>query len=89
MKEILLNDSFKLIDGDVTLAEIDFPYIENNIICITHTFVSDTLRGQGIASKLVEKVIEIAKEKNLKVKASCSYAISYFSKHECELYISD
>lgn len=89
MKEILLKDSFKLVEENNILAEIDFPYVDENTICITHTYVSDSLRGQGIAGKLVKKVIEVAINNNLKIKATCSYAISYFEKHECELYLKD
>ncbi len=82
MKEKLLDDKYLLLgEKDEILAEIDFPKISENVIEITHTIVSPALQGQGIARKLVEKVLEIAKEKGYKVNASCSYAKHYLEKN--------
>lgn len=82
MKELLEKESYKLLDDEGNiLAEIDFPFIEENVIEITHTVVSPSLQGQGIARKLVEKVLEIAKEKGYKITASCSYAKHYLEKN--------
>lgn len=41
---------------------------------IIHTEVSNLYQGQGIARKLVEKVIENAKKYNKNLIADCSYA---------------
>lgn len=41
---------------------------------IVHTEVSSLYQGQGIAKKLVEKVIENAKIYDRKLMADCSYA---------------
>lgn len=41
---------------------------------IIHTEVSNLYQGQGLAKKLVEKVIENAKIYNKKLMADCSYA---------------
>ena len=41
---------------------------------IVHTEVSSLYQGQGIARKLVEKVIENAKLYDRKIMAECSYA---------------
>lgn len=82
MKDLLEKESYKLLDDEGNiLAEIDFPFIEENVIEITHTIVSPSLQGQGIARKLVEKVLEIAKEKGYKATASCSYAKHYLEKN--------
>ena len=83
MKEQLFDDKYLLVgDNDEVLAEIDFPKISENTIEITHTIVSPSLQGQGIARKLVEKVLSIAKEKGYKVTASCSYAKHYLEKNQ-------
>ncbi len=82
MKEKLLEDKYLLLDeNDNVLAEIDFPKIDKSTVEITHTVVSPSLQGQGIARKLVEKVLEVAKEKGYKVTASCSYAKHYLEKN--------
>lgn len=82
MKELLKDDQYLLLEeNDEILAEIDFPKIDEKTIEITHTIVSPSLQGQGIAKKLVEKVLEVAKEKGYKVTASCSYAKHYLEKN--------
>jgi uncharacterized protein len=50
-------------------------YFENpeNVLQLTHTFVSDDLRGQGIAGRLAKHALEYALANNLKVIAVCSY----------------
>ncbi|MBR4634065.1 N-acetyltransferase [bacterium] len=39
------------------MAEIDFEKIDEKTYNISHTFVDDSLRGQGIGSELVEKAM--------------------------------
>ena len=81
MKELLKENQYLLLgENDETLAEIDFPMIKEGVIEITHTIVSPSLQGQGIARKLVDKVLEIAKVKGYRVTASCSYAKRYLEK---------
>ena len=56
------------------LAEIDFEKIDEKTYNISHTFVDDSLRGQGIGSELVEKAITYLSEKWYRVTATCPYA---------------
>ena len=63
------------------VAEITFQELGQGIFNINHTFVDDSLRGQGIAQKLVEMAIEEIKKKNGKVEATCSYAKHYLEKN--------
>ncbi len=82
MQERMFKDKYLLVnEKEEALAEIDFPLVKENVIEITRTIVSLSLQGQGIAKKLVEKVLEIAKEKGYKVTASCSYAKHYLEKN--------
>ena len=55
-----------------TIAEITFEEIEKGIYNIDHTFVDESLRGQGIASKLVEEAVKEMKAKGGKIEATCS-----------------
>ena len=66
------------------LAEITFEEIEKEIYNIDHTFVDESLRGQGIASKLVEEAVKEIEAKGGKVEATCSYARSWLEKHQFE-----
>ena len=56
------------------LAEINFEKIDENNFNIYHTFVDESLRGQGIASKLVEEAVKEIKKQGGNVQATCSYA---------------
>ena len=56
------------------LAEIDFEKIDEKTYNISHTFVDDSLRGQGIGSELVEKAITYLTAKWYQVSATCPYA---------------
>lgn len=57
------------------LARITWKDGGNQIIVIDHTIVDPSLRGQGIAGKLIKKVVEMAREENLKIVPVCSYAV--------------
>lgn len=48
-------------------AVITFKEVDNNEIDIDHTGVSDELGGQGLGKKLVNRVVEHARENNLKL----------------------
>lgn len=54
-------------------AEITFEPIDGKLI-VDHTFVSEELRGQAIAGKLVERVVNYAREEGKKIVPECSYA---------------
>ncbi|BDR59592.1 hypothetical protein XA3_20330 [Xylocopilactobacillus apicola] len=60
------------------LAEIK--YIESdNVLDVVHTFVDSSLRGQGIAGKLLEQVVMKARESGAMIKPSCSFAKAAFA----------
>lgn len=67
-----------------TIAEVTFINLDDHTILIDHTFVDDSLRGQGIAAKLMSEVINYAKAHNKKIKATCSYAVKWFEKNKSE-----
>ena len=46
-----------------------------------HTLVPPELGGRGIAGKLVEALIDDAREQGFKVKPVCSYVAKAFEKH--------
>lgn len=64
------------------IAHITFKHGGNNVIVIDHTFVDPSLRGQGIAAKLMERLIEMAREEGLKCVPVCSYAVTAFKRHK-------
>ncbi len=56
------------------LAELTYEEIEKGVFNINHTFVDESLKGQGLGGKLVEKVVEKIEKQNGKVVVSCSCA---------------
>ena len=55
-------------------AEITFVPTGDDKYTIDHTYVSEILRGQGIAQMLLNKVVELARRENKKIIPLCSYA---------------
>ncbi|MBM6356828.1 GNAT family N-acetyltransferase [Staphylococcus epidermidis] len=70
-------------------AVITFKEVDNNEIDIDHTGVSDELGGQGLGKKLVNRVVEHARENNLKIIASCPFAKNVLEKddHAQDVYL--
>jgi len=56
------------------IAELTFVESGENRVVVDHTYVSDELRGQGVAGKLVDSVVCYAREKGKKIIPLCPYA---------------
>lgn len=85
--EFILNDTdavYRNIDlvvnedklGEITWKEVD------GIMHMNHTYVSDVLRGQGAARKLLDEAATYAREHNLKMNPICSYVVTAFEKYD-------
>ena len=86
MKEIELKlenngkGAFVLEDGGERLAEMVIAISGSNLT-VYHTEVSDKLKGQGVASKLLATMVDYARANNLKVIALCPYVSVQFKRH--------
>ena len=69
-------------DEGKVLAEIEFSKEQDNVYNIFHTFVDDSLRGQGVASILVEMAVHEIESRGYKVTATCSYAEKWLNTHK-------
>ena len=67
--------------GGRTIAEVLFPDEDGKTVNITHTFVDDSLRGQGVAGALMEAVAGQLRCEGKTAKLTCSYAAQWFQKH--------
>lgn len=77
--KIYLND-----DQNHMVAVVTFPKRDEGVVTIDHTFVDPSLRGQGVAGKLMEAAVAYLRSANLKAMPSCSYAVKWFEEHpEC------
>ncbi|MCO6477237.1 MAG: N-acetyltransferase [Phaeodactylibacter sp.] len=55
---------------------------QHTILDFRHTFVPKPLRNQGIATRIVTTGMEYARDRGLKVKATCPFVKSFLGKHE-------
>jgi len=63
------------------IAEVPFPKVSENKVNVNHTYVDGSLRGQGVADKLMTALAKDLKKSNKKAVATCSYAVDWFEKH--------
>ena len=68
-------------ENDKTIAEVTFYEIKKGIYNIDHTFVDDSLRGQGIGSKLVQEAVKEIKGKGAQIEATCPFANKWLEEH--------
>lgn len=62
------------------IAEVTFP-AANGVAIIDHTFVDPSLRGQGVAGKLVKLAADKIIADGNKIGATCSYALAWLQRH--------
>ena len=55
-------------------AIITYTFKQDKTIIVDHTFVSDELRGQGIAKALLNTLVFWARSEDLKIIPKCEYA---------------
>ena len=83
MEFIIENSKIFSLDNDnKVIAEITFYESENGVFTIDHTFVDESLRGQGIAGKLVEMAVEEIEKRGGNVEATCSYAKKWLENNK-------
>ena len=63
------------------IAEVTFPDIRYHVVNLNHTFVDSSLRGQGIAGKMMEEAAQKIRRDGKKVIPTCSYAVKWFEKN--------
>ncbi len=68
------NQKFYIGDNEEQpIAEITFQPKDEQTIIVDHTYVSEQLRGQGIAGKLVKVITDFAREEGKKIVPECPY----------------
>lgn len=63
------------------VAEVTFPTNDGGISIIDHTFVDNSLRGQGVAGELVKRAADKILADGNRIGATCVYAIAWFQRH--------
>lgn len=72
-------------ESEHCIAEVTFPEVAPHVFDINHTFVDDSLRGQGIAGALVERAVHAIREKHGEIRTSCTYAAAWMERYRRKL----
>ena len=62
------------------LAFADYS-IRDGIMVIPHVEADPALRGKGAAGRLMEGVLQDARQRGFKIRPVCSYAVAYIERH--------
>jgi predicted GNAT family acetyltransferase len=70
-----------------SIASITFPS-KDGTATIDRTFVDESLRGQGVAAKLVQAAVDKIQADGNNIAATCPYAAAWLKKHP-EIPVTD
>lgn len=70
---------FYLRDGR-SLAQMTYSRTGEALVIIDHTEVDDSLKGQGVARRLLDALVAWARETHTRVMATCPYASAQFAR---------
>ncbi len=68
-------------------AEAELTYVTTGAsagatrVIADHTYVPDSMRGQGIAARLVDALIATARSERWTILPRCSYVVAAFKRH--------
>lgn len=66
--------AFFIEENDEWIAEMTYAREGARKMVIDHTEVDASLKGKGVGKQLVEAAVKYARENNLLIKATCSFA---------------
>ena len=69
------------IEGITEPAELTFSIVNEHLIIADHTGVPDSMRGMGVGKALVERLVEDARHKQVKIVPLCPYVNAQRRKH--------
>ena len=72
---------YALDDDGRLVAEVTFPLDAAGVAEINHTFVDESLRGQGVAGRMMQAVAQVLRDRGWKARPTCSYAAKWFEGH--------
>ena len=67
-------------DQGLKVAEMTYRWQDDTHIVADHTWVDDSLRGQGVAHQLLDQLVAFAREKGIKIIPTCSYVVVMFQR---------
>ena len=70
-----------LSEEGIPMGYITFPEIKKGLVNIDHVLTYPKFRGQGIAAKMMEALLQHLDEQDSKVVLTCPYAQNYVGEH--------
>lgn len=72
--------SFFIEQDGKRIAEMTYSRVDASLVIIDHTEVSASLGGQGVGRRLLDAVVQWARETHTRLLATCPYASAQFAK---------
>ncbi len=69
------------VGGITEPAELTFSIVNEHLIIADHTGVPDSMRGMGVGKALVERLVDDARRKQVKIVPLCPYVNAQRRKH--------
>ena len=83
MEIIRAKDRFYVGDSEQSnVARIVWDYQDEHTIRVISTYVDPMLRGQNIAGRLLDEVINMARTEGLKIIPVCSYVVKKMTRND-------
>lgn len=75
------NGNLSIASEGIKIALMTFVFAGPEKIIIDHTEVSPVFNGKGLGNKLIEKAVEVAREKKWTIIPLCPFAKKIFEKN--------
>lgn len=82
MKESAAKGYAMALDDEKRAGAMTYSVAGEHLIIIDHTEVGAEHNGKGIGKQLLYKIVEMAREKNVKIIPLCPFAAAMFKKSE-------
>lgn len=69
-------------DDSEVIAHLSYSFENDTVLIANSTFVDPSLRGQGIARKLLDAFAEYARDNGYKIRPLCSYVVEKFNNED-------
>ena len=69
------------IEGFDGVAELTFERVNPSLVVADHTLTPVAMRGQGIATVLVERLVADARREGFRIRPTCPFVEALFDRH--------
>ena len=84
-QQTAIKGSFYVESPTKTLAEMDYPMANKNLMIINHTEVDDSLKGKNVGYQLVNAAVDFARLNHLKIFPLWPFANAVMKKRKLNM----